>query len=71
MSDFKWPENVIMKVELEAPTGDIIYLAVTYDLSEFQLLLWDETIWVSKWVNMHDWKTITDRLRREIEELIL
>ena len=65
----KLKEDIVMRVKLELPTMTTALLAVTHNGEFYEIWYYDLPQWVKQWTNLHDWKTITDRLGRTIEGL--
>ena len=69
---FEKLENVILKMELEDPVGNIQYLAVSYDGGIYEIWLYEDEKWILK-LNMDrdpSWNTIMHYVSKIIQEIV-
>jgi hypothetical protein len=71
MNKIKWKENTVLKMELETPVGNIVFLAIVLGITGFEIWVYEDDKWICKRTDIFNWSIVMGSLGKVITEIVL
>lgn len=68
---FEKLENIVLKMELETPVGNIVFLAVVLGVTGFEIWVYEDDKWIHRRTNIFNWHVVMNSLGEIIKEIVL